>query len=192
MPRMSHWWLPLVLMVAMLSESRAWAQRVPAKLRVAITFKALTYDRNLTSGRGGQLKIGVVSLVGDDASGRVANEIKAEIKRVLGARVSGLKLSVKQISVKKGDAPAKLVSQAGVNLLYLTPLPTGMLDALRTLGRAKKLLLVSGEAAHSRSHAALTVALAGRKPQIIVNLKLARAQGANFDARLLRLAEVIR
>jgi hypothetical protein len=173
-----------------IGEASARDRRLPARLRLVILFKALTYDRHLTRQRG-KLVVGIVCDKTSSASRALGYETAAELSRMAGKRVKGLKLRHSLLSVKDGKSLTKRLTEHGINVIYLSTEVGRLLPRLRALARERGLLIISGEAAHIRQGASLAVVQRGTKPRILINLTVAREQGASFDARLLNLSDVI-
>ena len=171
---------------------KAADQRLPVKVRVAILFKTLTYDLNLKSRCPEGLNIGVVGRVGNESSLTIAKETIAEIKANSGKKVKGLGISVEPVMVAGMDGLRKIVDEKEINMLYLSPGMTNMLDPIIKFAAQKKIVLLTGESEHVKKGVAVGAVLRDKKPKILVHLKSAGAQGAKFDARLLRLIEVIK
>jgi hypothetical protein len=171
---------------------RAADQRLPVKVRMAILFKTLTYDLNLKSRCPEGLRIGVVGRIGNETSMSIAKETIAEIKANAGKKVKGLGISVEPVTVAGMDGIKKAVDEKKVNMLYLTPGMTNLLDPIIKYAGQKKIVLLTGEGDQVRKGVAVGAVLRDKKPKILVHLKSAGAQGAKFDARLLRLIEVVK
>lgn len=178
--------------IALLAAARADATRLPPPLRVAIILKALTYDQAIARHKTGEVRVGVVAIKGDAASEEVGNTTLAEIGRLKSRRIAGLKLTSVAVTVRRGDDVVAALRQAKVNVVYLSLGGEAFARPLSDMARRGKVLIVSGEEEHAKSPAGLVAVLRGQKPKIIVNLSVARGQGAQFDARLLRLADVIK
>jgi hypothetical protein len=184
-------WL-IVLGLWSLAPVRAQAdENLPAKLRVAVLFKTLTYDHKLESSRPSGLKIGVVMLAGNSASVQ-EGEATLEAMRTFGdKKVKGLALSVEPLLVGGGAELEQAVGARGCNALYLSPNLGELADRAIALGKARGLVVLTGEAAHVKKGAAIGAVQRAGKPQILVNLKAAATQGAEMDSRLLRFVEVV-
>ena len=172
------------------TEASARDRRLPTQLRLVILFKALTYDRNLARQRG-KLVVGIVCDKTSSASRALGYETAAELSRMAGKRVKGLKLSHTLLSVKNGKALTRRLNEHGINVIYLSTAVGRLLPRMRALARERGLLIISGEAEHIRQGASLAVVQRGPKPRILFNLTVAREQGASLDARLLSLSDVI-
>ena len=186
---------PLAMLALLLLASNpasAGDQRLPVKVRVAILFKTLTYDLNLKSRCPRGLRIGVVGKVGNESSLSIAKETIAEIKANSGKKVKGLGISVEPVIVAGMDGIKKAIEDKEINMLYLSPGMTNLLDPIIKYAAQNKVLLLTGESDHVKKGVAVGAVLRDKKPKILVHLKSAGAQGAKFDARLLRLIEVIK
>jgi len=171
---------------------KASDQRLPVKVRVAILFKTLTYDLNLKSRCPDGLRIGVVGRIGNENSMSIAKETVAEIKANSGKRVKGLTISVEPVMVTAMDGIKKAVNDRKINMLYLSPGISNLLDPIIKFAAQKKVVLLTGEGDQVKKGVAVGAVLRNKKPKILVHLKSAGAQGAKFDARLLRLIEVVK
>jgi hypothetical protein len=94
--------------------------------------------------------------------------------------------------VRWNDDVAAALTSAKANVCCVSPGVEALAAPIAGLARREKMLVVSGEESHARGLAGFVAVLRGQRPKIIVNLGEARAQGAQLDARWLRLAEVIK
>ena len=187
--------LPLAILALLLLVSYpagAADKRLPVKVRVAILFKTLTYDLNLKTRCPRGLHIGVVGRLGNESSMSIAKETIAEIKSVAGKKVKGLSISVEPVTVAGMEGIKKAVEDREINMLYLSPGLSNLLEPIVKFAKQNKIVLLTGESEHVRKGAAVGAVLRDKKPKILVHVKAASAQGAKFDARLLRLIEIIK
>ena len=187
---MVAWVLGMLLMLP--AVARGGDERLPVKLRVAILFKALSYDRNLEKRCPGGLRIGVVGLASNGESVAVARETAGEIGASAIRKVKGLSIHVEVLEIDGVAALRAAAKQKNLNTLYLGPGLAAQLDEILRLAREQKILVMSGEADQVQAGVALGVVQRDRKPKILVHTKAASDQGASFDARLLRLAEIVK
>ncbi len=167
-------------------------QRLPVKVRMAILFKTLTYDLNLKSRCPKGLNIGVVSRAGSESSTSVARETIEEIKANAGKKVKGLGISVMPLMVSGMDGVRRAVEEHDLNMLYLSPGISSLLEPIIKYAKQKNIVLLTGESEYVKAGAAVGAVLRDKKPKILVHLRAAGDQGAKFDARLLRLVEVVK
>jgi len=90
------------------------------------------------------------------------------------------------------DGIKKAVNDRKINMLYLSPGISNLLDPIIKFAAQKKVVLLTGEGDQVKKGVAVGAVLRNKKPKILVHLKSAGAQGAKFDARLLRLIEVVK
>lgn len=182
----------LALLLLVSHPAGAADQRLPVKVRVAILFKTLTYDLNLKARCPRGLHIGVVGRLGNENSLSIAKETIAEIKANAGKKVKGLGISVEPVIVAGMEGIKKAVAEKEINMLYLSPGLSNMLGPIVKFAKQNKIVLLTGESELVQKGAAVGAVLRDKKPKILVHLRAASAQGAEFDARLLRLVEVVR
>jgi hypothetical protein len=168
---------------------RAEDQRLPAVHRVAILLKMLTYDQKLKLRCRKGIRIGIVGVSKDKDSMAVAKETFQAMEKGKGKRIEGLPLSVEMVAIKDTKDVWKAVDKKSLNILYLSPGLGDMLKKISGFAKAKKILLITGEARHLQSGAALGAVLRGEKPRILLHQKAAVSQGADFDVRMSRIVE---
>lgn len=191
--RIPAWVIAAMLSILVVSRpAAATDQRLPVKVRVAILFKTLTYDLNLKSRCPGGLRIGVVGRVGNESSLSIVKETVEEIKANSGKKVKGLGISVEPLIVANMDGIKKAIEEKEINMLYLSPGMTNLLEPIIKFAAQNKIVLLTGESEHVKQGVAVGAVLRDKKPKILVHLKSAGEQGAKFDARLLRLIEVVK
>jgi hypothetical protein len=177
--------------LVLLAVPAAAENRLPAKQRTLLLFKALTYDNNIAKGRD-QLRVGIVVRKGSSDSESVGKEMDGQIRAVQNMKVSGMKISGDLLVVDSADALHKMLEQKKINIIYLAAGLDKLLDAACDFAGKKKILVVSGEMDHARRCSALTFGLKDGKPKILINPKHAGAQGAAFRDELLKAAEIVR
>ncbi|HOX42059.1 MAG TPA: YfiR family protein [Myxococcota bacterium] len=173
------------------AQVQAADENLPAKLRVAVLFKTLTYDHKLEANRSNGLKIGVVMMSGNGPSQQEGAATVDAMRTFGDKKVKGLALSVEPLSVTNAQELEAAVATKGCNALYLGPNLGDVVDKAVVLAKARSLVLLAGEAEVVRKGAAIGAVQRAGKPWILVNLKAAAAQGAEMDSRLLRFVEVV-
>jgi hypothetical protein len=170
---------------------RAEDQRLPAVHRVAILLKMLTYDQKLKLRCRKGIRIGVVGVSKDKDSMAVARDTFQAMEKGRGKRIEGLPLHVEMVSISNCKDVWQAVDEQKLNILYLSPGMGGMLKEISRFAKAKKVLLITGEAKYLKEGAALGVVLRGEKPRILLHQKASVSQGADFDVRMSRIVEKI-
>ena len=87
---------------------------------------------------------------------------------------------------------ATVAQQAGCEVLYVAPLRAVRTSAITAVSRARGILTLTGVPEYVEHGIAVGVGAIDERPEILINLAGARAEGAAFSAQLLRLARVWR
>jgi hypothetical protein len=186
----------LVLLCAALAAAAlapaARAEEVPARNRALVLLRVLAYDRNIRQRAGATLTVVVLSQPGDSASGRRSAALRAAFEEV--ARevvVSGLAVQVKELPFRSA---AELEAQLDTLHPALLEVDSALASALPVLLRLSRhhAISTSGTRAMAQDGAAFGVTASNGRAAVTVNLAGARAEGADLDATLLAVCEVIR
>jgi len=180
-------------LVALLAASAAHGQEmpVPAPTQALIFTKILTFDRNLKARAGKELRIGVLY----QKKVRSSLEAQEEFVRAMcgdpGRRIDGLPLSCAAIEwTSASEVEAALVLK-GIRVLYVAPLRAVAIEEVVAISRARRITKLTGVPEFVEKGIALGLALRAERPLILVHLAAARAEGADFNSQLLKLARVL-
>jgi hypothetical protein len=88
------------------------------------------------------------------------------------------------------DVEAAVVRE-GIRVLYVAPLRAVAIEEIIAISRARKITTLTGVPEFVEKGIALGVALRAERPLILVHLASARAEGADFNSQLLKLARVL-
>lgn len=189
---MSHpRWLSTIGGVTVLSLALgvAAAEGLPSPLRVAILFKALSYDAELAARCGGSARVLVLALADDEDSRRAGREMERALGG--GTRISGIPVQVVLVEASSARDAEAAARRERPSIVLLAPgWPGGELQPLVNWAVANRAIVLGSDRAHLYGGAALGVFVNDSKPRIGVSKRSAAAQGARFDAGLLRSAEV--
>jgi hypothetical protein len=155
--------------------------------------RSLGYDDSLHDRAKIEVGIAVLFKKGNPVSERSATNIGMALDNLAGTTVQGLALRSRLIPFE-GVAELKLaIDKKDVEVFYVCEGLDPYLDAILKLSRDLKVLSVAGNEAMVHHGVALGIVLsAGSRGTIVVNLRIARSEGANFGSDLLRVARVIR
>jgi hypothetical protein len=162
---------------------------VPLAIQIPLFVKVLSFDRKLTERAGAELTFAVAFQGGNRAS--IA--VKDEVVRLLAAERSSLvsiAIVVVAIDLDSLDLAAHLRSTQA-RAVYVTPLRGIDIGRLATSARSAGVTTMSGVPRHISQGLAVGVRVQGDRPRLLINVKSARLEGADFSADLLRLAQVI-
>ncbi len=183
----------IALLVASLTGSfcSAAAQEVavPPAVHVPLMFKLLTLDRHLSARVGEEIVLGVLyqslfrtSVNTKDAFMKTLDELRAKNALGLKLRCVAIDLEVENLE----DA----IAQYGIEVLYVTPLRAVGLETVTEISRAAGVTTLTGVVEYVPQGVALGIGLKAQKPEILVNLIGAKAEGVDFSPRVLKLARV--
>src|SRR5512143_3853595 len=113
--RMQRSCVPLSLAVMLVTiPALAEDARLAAPMRTILSFKVLTFDRNIGKSRDA-LRIGVVTQKGKAESEQAGAEVVSAVKKVQHMKVSGLKIEVSLLTAADGPSLEKLVDKQRSN-----------------------------------------------------------------------------
>jgi hypothetical protein len=168
------------------------AEDLPARVHALLLLRVLAYDRNIRQRAGAALTVVVLQQPGDHGSEQRSAALRAAFEEVSkDVVVAGLAVHVKEVpfhGVAELDAMLETLHAALIEVdVSLTP----VLPDLLRLSRHRS-TSTSGTRAMAEAGAAIGVAASGGRAALTVNLPGARAEGADLDAALLDICEVIR
>lgn len=179
---------PLVLMLA---SAPAHAQELPATLRASLTVRILAYDRRMGS-RPPPLTLAILHQEGDRDSARGGQELGTALEAVArGRTIAGQPLRVLRIGFRNATQLQEELSREGVEALYACAGLEAHSEAISRVTRQLSILSIAGSEAQVQRGLAIGLSRKGTSPVILVNLSAARAEGADLDAGLLSLSQLV-
>jgi len=157
---------------------------VPVRVQVPILLRIMTFDRNLPQRSSGDLVVAVLYQSRNRTALAIAEEVSRAIGSVAGAEAVGIDLD--NIS----DLRAVL-AQSRARVLYVSPLRGVDIGPIVQASRAAGITTVTGVPRYVDEGVAIGLDLKADRPEILVNLAAARAEGADFTAQLLKLARLV-
>jgi len=163
---------------------------VPMEHQVNLILKILTYDRNLESRSGPDVRIGIVYFASDPGSVRARNEIADVLQRFGDRTVNRLHVRYTPVEFVSETQFESAVKAAQINMLYITPGNTRNIDAVVRLSQRQKILTATGVPQYVERGIAVGIDIT--PPNIMINLPSSKAAGSQFDASLLHIARIVR
>jgi hypothetical protein len=164
---------------------------VPAPTQASLFTKILTFERNLKTRAGQELLIGVLY----QKKVRPSLEAQEEFVRAMcgdpGRRIDGLPLKCVAIEWTSAPEVEAAVVSTGIRILYVAPLRAVAIPEIVAISRAHKITTLTGVPEFVEKGIALGIALRAERPLILVHLAASRAEGADFNSQLLKLARLI-
>jgi len=176
------------------SEPDAADALLPARHRAVLLLRILVYDRHLADRveAGAPVVVAVLYGAGEPASERDRDALVEAFEALSGEVVAaGRKVRVRPVVFRgEADLAERLVASRPAVVYACTGLEADALAIARATRRAR---VLSASGAREMAEAGIAVALVprGRHASVVVNLAGARAEGAELDAGLLGVAEVL-
>jgi hypothetical protein len=158
------------------------ADTIPVNLRAAILLRALSYEKVFASSTSSA----VIVVLGGTQGARDAAEMAAALQKLGNAGASSRKLVVEEI---RGDAAAADLTHLGAAAVYVADGNEAALPVATSLPGA---IVLCGNPSGVGKGCMLSVEPSGRSSRLVVDLGAASKKGFTFDARMLRVARVIR
>ena len=162
-----------------------------AEAQLPLLLKVLTYDRNFEQKAGAELALGIVHDPSDRDSAKATEEVGSTLYKFAGKTVKKLALKYYTIEFTGAADLEKFVKEKRISVLYITPGSAKALAAVLKVSQDLKLTTLTGVPDYVRRGVAVGIGVEQDKPQILINLGAARAEGSDFDASLLRIAVVV-
>ncbi len=180
------------MLIALLGATVALAQ-VPADNQALLILRILAFDRKLASRAGGTVKIVIISRDGSSESESAQAVIGAALESAASKNtVSGLPVHVVHLSFSTAAKFEADLGRSGATAAYVCPGLGDELDAITRATRAHGVLTFTGSEPFVARGVSVGLVRREAKAGILVNLSASRAESADLDSALLRMAEVIR
>jgi hypothetical protein len=193
MRRTSVFLVVLAALAAGVSPARARAQElmdVPLAIQIPLFVKVLSFDRQLHERAGVELTFAVAFQGGNRASVAVKDEVlrllTAERSALDGIAIVGVAIDLDSLDF------ATHLRATEAHAVYVTPLRGIDIGRLAASARSAGVTTISGVPRHISQGLSVGVRVQGERPRLIINVRSARLEGADFSADLLRLAQVIK
>jgi len=167
----------------------AQEQPVPVEVQMPLFAKLLDFNRSLPASREEVVILGIAYQRRYPASAATATAVRNAVRQLpLGGRLFRVVL----IDMDESESLATEMARQRVRVLYVSPLRAVEISAISKAARPAGILTLTGVPGYVRAGLAIGLDLRDGRPQILVNLEAARAEGADLDARLLQLASIVR
>ncbi len=164
---------------------------VPVEVQVPLLAKILSFDRNLAARSERELVLGVLFQRRYRTSANVADEVRDAVRRLPPGAVGGRR--VRTVPIDLDDTPdlETALGRNGVLVLYVAPLRAADIRALASICRSLRVTSITGVPSYVESGVSVGIGVRGERPEIVINLVASRAEGADLNAQLLKLARIV-
>jgi len=166
--------------------------RVACEIQFDLTLKILTFDRNLRVRVGEEIVIAIVYDNDAPASLQVKMEMERAIEESPFKSVDRIPIRKTALDISQSTNWTADLAKSGADLVYLSPLREQALVRMLSICRKMKLMTVASLPEYPARGATIGFEPPGGKPVIVINMRAAAAEGADFSSRLLNIAKVLR
>lgn len=170
---------------------RAEPMPFPVDVQVALLLKVLTYDRSFQYKAKSGVSIGVLYTASDAGSVKAKDDIAKALSQLAGRTIKNVPITFSTIEVKDQASVEKAVRANKVNVFYIAPGNAASLDNILKMSRNFGITTATGVPEYVAQGVAIGIGKKQDKPDILINLPSSRKEGSEFDASLLRIANVI-
>jgi hypothetical protein len=171
--------------------SRAQEIAVPVEVQVPLMVKILGFDRNLLTESDGEVVLGVLYQGKYRTSANVAHEVREAVKRLPKEAVAGRSIRTVAIDLDETPSLEAVLTKHRISVLYVAPLRAADLRELAETCRINNVTTVTGVPMYVETGLAIGIGVKAQRPEIVINLGASRAEGADLNAQLLKLARII-
>jgi YfiR/HmsC-like len=161
-------------------------------LQLPIIMRLLVYDRHFESRFGTELTLGVLYAPADPESVKAANAVAEYMYRVRDKTVKRLPVHYFLLEYTNPEGLERSITTRGIDVIYVAPGNAKNVAAITKITQERSVTTVTGVPDYVRSGVAVGVGASQDRPQILINLASARAEGAEFDASLLRISTIVK
>jgi hypothetical protein len=175
-------WLACVAVVLPLLAPAARSQGIPSNLRAAILLRALQYEKTFASAS----EAASLLVLSGPGGARDGAEMTAAMRQLAQAGAVSRKLSIEEL---RDQASAAEVQKRAPAVLYVAE---GNEEALAVAAAVPRAIVLCGNPSAVGKGCMLSVEVFGSSSRLVVDTTAATKKGLTFDARMLRVARVIR
>lgn len=169
----------------------ATQETVPEELQVSIFLKILTYDRSLEARVKDTIRIGVLYLSENAQTKKNKDAFIENLKLNQDKTINGIPFNFTELAFTTEKRFEEATKERRINVLYVTSDGSDIVKRVSPITHAGKILTITGRVDYVNQGISVGLAVKEEKPQVVINLPAARAEGSDFSSNLLRLCKVI-
>ena len=179
----------LYYLIILGAESLAQQSDVPVNVQIPLLFKILSYDRALKANPENKIIIGL-AYQGHNKYSRYMKEEIEEYTNANPGHIGTTQIKMLFIDLDQKDLD-DFIGGKKIAVLYVAPLRAYDIGGMLSVTQKEKIITVTGVQEYVEKGISVGVGLRSDKPVILINLRSAKAEGADFSSQLLKLAKII-
>ena len=170
------------------SRARAQDMEIPVTVQMPLFLKVTEFNRRVADGEPRDLVVVIAFQSGYRQSATVKDAV---IRALAGTSVGGRMVRAVPVDLDRESLQAAIPEHFAA-MLYVTPLRGIAIADIAAVARSSQVATFTGVANYVSQGVAVGVRRAGDRPKLMVNLHVARDQGADFSAEFLKLVQVVK
>jgi hypothetical protein len=163
---------------------------VPVNIQFKIFLKILSYNRNLDL-TDGKLNILIIYQNNFRTSLNVKNNIIDYFEKEKIYNFENVPLLINSISINNETDIENYLNKNKCQVIYITPVRSFDFELFKDLCHKQKILSLTGVTEYVYNGISVGIDIKGEKPDILINLKSAKLEGADFSSQLLKISTII-
>ena len=165
---------------------------LPIVVQVPLILKLLTYEQRLMQTQEPVILIGFLFHPKDSESRGCFEQFNAQIESYADRTIHGHRVALVPLVIEDADRLRASLTRTHIDVLYVGPGNAARIKQISEVTRTVGTLTVTGDESYVDDGLSVAVVRRGEQPGITMNLAASRAEGFEWDARLLALCRVIR
>lgn len=181
--------MTFALLASLAPNLSAQEMAVPVEVQMAILLRMLEFDRDLVDRVGDEIVIGIAYQRRNRASLNARDAILGMSRGE--SSVMGVRVKYVTIAIPSDGSIGDSLGASGVEVLYIPPLRSVRLEEIIAAASEHGVLTWTGVVEYFGKGVAVGVGAKGGRPEIVIDLDVAKAAGVRFSSQLLKLARLV-
>jgi hypothetical protein len=167
------------------------AEELPSTLRASLLVRILAYDRRLNT-HPPPLTLAVIHQEGDQRSTLGGQELSTALEAAArGRTIAGRPLRIVRVGFKDAAQLQQTLSREQAVAIYSCDGLEPQSEVIARVTRRLSILSITGSERQVNQGLSIGLSRKGNSPVILVHLSAVRAEGADLDAGLLSLSQIV-
>ncbi len=163
----------------------------PVAIHLPLIWKILTLDRNARDDFGDEIHLGILYQKKYRTSCRIMQQMAELVSHRPPKLTAHPRVRVTPIELTEEMSLESVLQNLEIDAIYFTPLRSTEISVILRVSRRLRVRSFTGVSAYVGEGVAVGIGVRANKPRIIINLRNARSEGADYSAYLLKLARVV-